>query len=114
MGGRHGIAYGVASRRAVALVDTNPESDLPLDGEDVALIAVCVAHRGETLVRELLTAALMPGAHATADVCALLDMARHGAATPRRRRACAIWRTRLCAHVGNRRTGAQHAPVDDA
>ncbi len=92
-------------RRAVALWTRTLESDLPLDGEDVALIAVCVAHRGETLVRELLTAALMPGAHATADVCALLDMARHGAATPRRRRACNLAHAvvRACGEPAHRR-----------
>lgn len=74
-------------RRAVALWVQALGADGPLSREDVALIAVCVAHRGEGIVRELLTAALMPHASAPAPACALLDMARQGAATPRRRRA---------------------------
>lgn len=59
-------AHTAWPRRAVALWARALGADLPLRGEDVALIAVCVAHRGEPLVRELLTVALMPAAPAPA------------------------------------------------
>ncbi len=92
-------------RRAMALWAQALGADGSLSREDVALIAVCVAHRGESIVCELLTVTLMPDAPAPAPACALLDMARHGAATPRRRRACNLAHAvvRACGEPAHRR-----------